>query len=204
MFDDESTNDVYVPPSPALFLDYSSSSLDYGDTSSEEGDESVTTASSSPYGAASCSYVTFESTAYSIVNDPQPMMSNTTPTTTASTTTIIPTPVDSVSLRDMLLKTEITETSILKSSTGMLSHYDHDPSIAVDDWQQCLATCNAEQILPLVYVANDVIQESKKRGNKYLEAFSPVLGRSLRLACNRDRSIAEKIRRTGTYYCLLL
>ena len=88
----------------------------------------------------------------------------------------------------MLLKTDITETSILKSSTGMLSHYDHDPSIAVDDWRACLAKFNAKQILPLVYVINDVIQTSKMdRGPKYLEALSPALGSSLRLACNRDR-----------------
>jgi hypothetical protein len=113
--------------------------------------------------------------------------------------------MDSASLRAILLKTDNTLPSIQRSSAGMLSHYDRIPSIAVDDWRQCLATCNTEQLLPLVYVANDVIQISKRnRGNKYLEAFSPVLGSSLRLACNRDRSIVEKIRRTGMYYCLSL
>lgn len=108
--------------------------------------------------------------------------------------------MDSATLRTTLLQTENTLPSIQRSAAGMMSHYDRIPSIAVDVWRQCLASCRADQLLPLLYVANEVIQTSKRnRGNKYLEAFSPVLGSSLRLACGRDRSIVEKVRRTGMY-----
>lgn len=108
--------------------------------------------------------------------------------------------MDSATLRATLLKTDNTLPSIQRSAAGMMTHYDRIPSIAVDDWRQCLASCHTDQLLPLLYVANEVIQTSKRnRGNKYLEAFSPVLGSSLRLACSRDRSIVEKIRRTGTF-----
>lgn len=109
--------------------------------------------------------------------------------------------MDSATLRTTLLQTENTLPSIQRSAAGMMSHYDRIPSIAVDVWRQCLASCRADQLLPLLYVANEVIQTSKRnRGNKYLEAFSPVLGSSLRLACGRDRSIVEKVRRTGMYF----
>ena len=52
-------------------------------------------------------------------------------------------------------------------------------------------------MLPLLYVANEVLQTSKRnRGNKFLEAFSPVLGSSLIHICNADRGLVEKVRRT--------
>ena len=110
--------------------------------------------------------------------------------------TVTPDKMNSASLRATLLKTDLAPAAIQRSAAGLMSHYDRIPSIAVDEWRQCLATCNTDQLLPLLYVANEVIQTSKRnRGNKFLEAFSPVLGSSLRLACNRDRSIVEKVRR---------
>jgi len=52
-------------------------------------------------------------------------------------------------------------------------------------------------MLPLLYVANEVLQTSKRnRGNRFLEAFSPVLGSSLSFICTRDRGLVEKVRRT--------
>lgn len=46
-------------------------------------------------------------------------------------------------------------------------------------------------------MANEVLQTSKRnRGNKFLEAFSPVLGSSLIYICNKDKGLVEKVRRT--------
>ncbi len=76
--------------------------------------------------------------------------------------------------------------------------YDKSPSLAVAEWRNVLQTCSDSQLLPLLYVANEVMQISKRnRGNKYLESFSPVLGGSLKVICERDPSVTEKVRRTA-------
>ena len=81
----------------------------------------------------------------------------------------------------------------------MMRFYD-TPSgadLAVSEWRSVLQSCSTSQMLPLLYVANEVLQTSKRnRGNKFLEAFSPVLGSSLIHICNADRGLVEKVRRT--------
>ena len=68
---------------------------------------------------------------------------------------------------------------------------------AVSEWRSVLQTASSSQYLPLLYVANEVLQTSKRnRGSAYLEAFSPVLGSSLQFICGRDHSAVEKVRRT--------
>jgi hypothetical protein len=76
--------------------------------------------------------------------------------------------------------------------------YHKSPALAVAEWRNLLQTCSDAQLLPLLYVANEVIQTSKRnRGNNYLESFSPILGASLRIICERDPSVTEKVRRTA-------
>jgi len=71
------------------------------------------------------------------------------------------------------------------------------PELAVSEWRSVLQTSPPSLSLPLLYVANEVLQTSKRnRGNKFLEAFSPVLGSSLTFIVGRDRSVVEKVRRT--------
>lgn len=71
------------------------------------------------------------------------------------------------------------------------------PSLAVSEWRSVLQTSSPSLSLPLLYVANEVLQTSKRnRGSKFLEAFSPVLGSSLMFIVGRDRSVVEKVRRT--------
>lgn len=78
----------------------------------------------------------------------------------------------------------------------MMKHYDKTTTIAVNEWRNALQTCSTQQLLPLVYIVNEVLQTSKRnRGNNFLEAFSPVLGSSMRYICERDKSIVEKVRR---------
>lgn len=71
------------------------------------------------------------------------------------------------------------------------------PSLAVSEWRSVLQTSSPSLSLPLLYVANEVLQTSKRnRGSKFLEAFSPVLGSSLTFIVGRDPSVVEKVRRT--------
>ena len=106
---------------------------------------------------------------------------------------------DATALRQTLVQTENNLPSIQSASRLMMRFYD-TPSgadLAVSEWRSVLQTCSTSQLLPLLYVANEVLQTSKRnRGNKFLEAFSPVLGSSLIYICNQDRGLVEKIRRT--------
>ncbi len=73
-----------------------------------------------------------------------------------------------------------------------------NPGLAVSEWRNVLQSCQNSQLLPLLYVANEVLQTSKRnRGNKFLEAFGPVLGGSLRYMCERDPKSTERVRRTA-------
>lgn len=104
--------------------------------------------------------------------------------------------MDSNSLRAILGKTDPMPQSVQASSRAIMRYYDHSPTNAVNEWRNSIQTCSASQLLPLLYVANEVLQTSKRnRGNKFLEAFSPVLGTTTRYICERDRSIVEKVRR---------
>ena len=100
-------------------------------------------------------------------------------------------------LSSTLSSTDGTAPSIQSSASAMLKMYNAS-KLAVAEWRNVLQTCSTSQLLPLLYVANEVIQISKRnRGNNYLESFSTVLGESLQLICERDPSVTEKVRRTA-------
>jgi hypothetical protein len=87
--------------------------------------------------------------------------------------------------------------AIHNTANAMMKHYDRSTSVAVLEWRNCLSTARRDQFLPLLYVANEVMQTSKRnRGKAFLEAFSPVLGQSLQHMCQTDPSQTEKVRRT--------
>ena len=101
-------------------------------------------------------------------------------------------------LRVALARVDGSAPGIQNAASAMMKHYDRSASVAVNEWRNCLATCSTSQLLPLLYVANEVLQNSKRnRGNKFLEAMSPVLGQSLRHICSRDPNVTEKVRRTA-------
>mmetsp|Transcript_15032 Transcript_15032/g.17485 ORF Transcript_15032/g.17485 Transcript_15032/m.17485 type:complete len:490 (+) Transcript_15032:107-1576(+) len=106
--------------------------------------------------------------------------------------------VDVRNLRNTLSSTVGTTPAIEASAKSMMRMYDESPSLAVTEWRNVLQSCQNSQLLPLLYVANEVLQNSKRnRGNKYLEAFGPVLSGSLKMICERDLNITEKVRRTA-------
>jgi len=106
--------------------------------------------------------------------------------------------MDSATLRSILAKTDGSAPAIKNSAAAMMRLYDTSAAVAVSEWRNTLQTCQPHQLLPLLYVANEVLQNSKRnRGTKFLEAFSPVLRQSLILMVQRDPSILEKVRRTA-------
>lgn len=104
---------------------------------------------------------------------------------------------DAVSLRMLLGRIDSSAPAIQAAAAAMMKHYDKSAGVAVVEWRNCLHNCRRDQLMPLLYVANEVLQNSKRnRGNKFLEAFSPVLGQSIIHMVQQDASIVEKIRRT--------
>lgn len=77
-----------------------------------------------------------------------------------------------------------------------MKHYDKSPGVAVVEWRNALHQARPDQYLPLLYVANEVLQNSKRnRGNKFLEAFSPTLGQAL-VFISQNSNQVERVRRT--------
>jgi len=103
-------------------------------------------------------------------------------------------------LREALLSVDGTAPSIQRAAGAMMRRYGDRSTcdVAVLEWRNALqSSTDADQLLPLLYVANEVLQNSKRnRGNKFLEAFSPILKQSLVHVCRTDPSLVEKVRRT--------
>jgi len=101
-------------------------------------------------------------------------------------------------LRDSLHQIDLSGPAVQGAAGAMMKHYDKSPGVAVVEWRNALHHAQSEQYLPLFYVANEVLQNSKRnRGNKFLEAFSPILGQSIIFVCDKSSpSIVESIRRT--------
>ena len=104
---------------------------------------------------------------------------------------------DASSLRNLLRKTDASAPAIQATAGAMMRHYDKSAGVAVVEWRNALHQARGDQHLPLLYVANEVLQNSKRnRGNKFLEAFSPVLGQSLVFISQKNPGMVEKVRRT--------
>ena len=106
---------------------------------------------------------------------------------------------DALSLRQLFQKTDGTAPAIQATAGAMMKHYDKSPQVAVTEWRNALMKATkADQQLALLYVANEVLQNSKRnRGIKFLEAFSPILGQALTHICQQNSpTTVEKVRRT--------
>jgi CID domain len=98
-------------------------------------------------------------------------------------------------LRQTLARLDSSSQSVQAAASAMMKHYDQ-AVIAVDEWRNALQVARGEQLLALLYVANEVLQNSKRnRGRNFLEGMSPVLSQALQHICQRDGSLVEKVRR---------
>ena len=104
---------------------------------------------------------------------------------------------DAANLRVVLAQTDVTADAIQQAARAMMKQYDRSTVVAVTEWRNVLHQARPDQHLPLLYVANETLQNSKRnRGNKFLEAFSPILGQALMFICQKNPSVVEKVRRT--------
>lgn len=102
-----------------------------------------------------------------------------------------------MSLQEILAQIDMAHPSITAGAAAMMKHYDRSAETAVTIWRNALQSCREDQLLPLLYVANETLQNSKRnRGNNFLEAFSTTLGQSLQYICQRSPDLVEKVRRT--------
>jgi hypothetical protein len=98
-------------------------------------------------------------------------------------------------LRQSLARLDASSQSVHAAASAMMRHYDQSV-IAVNEWRNALQMARGEQLLALLYVANEVLQNSKRnRGRNFLESMSPVLSQALLHICQRDVELVEKVRR---------
>eukprot|EP00814_Leptocylindrus_danicus_P011017 CAMPEP_0116013320 /NCGR_PEP_ID=MMETSP0321-20121206/5660_1 /TAXON_ID=163516 /ORGANISM="Leptocylindrus danicus var. danicus, Strain B650" /LENGTH=424 /DNA_ID=CAMNT_0003482855 /DNA_START=147 /DNA_END=1418 /DNA_ORIENTATION=+ len=99
-------------------------------------------------------------------------------------------------LYNVLVETDLTPQRIQRSARHIIQSADANE--AVSEWRRALTTCDRSQLLPLLYVANEALQNVKRssRARDFLEAFATILPSSMRDICSRDQSIVEKVRRT--------
>lgn len=105
-------------------------------------------------------------------------------------------------LKDKLLKLNETQASIVGLSQWILIHYKHASSIA-QIWRDTLTAAPEKAILPLVYVANDVIQQLRaRRKTEFIQEFSTVFIKCLPQAYSKvtSKTIRQKIRRSVTVW----
>jgi CID domain len=102
-------------------------------------------------------------------------------------------------LRGKLRLIDVTQPAIQGAANAMMKYYDRSPMTAVTEWRNALPAVQSstEQLLALLYVANEVVQTSRRnRGKKFVDLFTPVLGPSLvYMAQQGGVDLTEKIRR---------
>lgn len=74
---------------------------------------------------------------------------------------------------------EETQDSIVTTSQWVLFHYRYAQRTA-EEWERYLAKAPISKKLPLIYLANDVVQQSRaKRKTEFIDAFGKLLPRAL-------------------------
>jgi hypothetical protein len=100
-------------------------------------------------------------------------------------------------LRYALSRIDGGSVSIQNAAGEMMRLYATQAAWAVTEWRNAIQSASESQLLPLLYVANEVIQTSKRnRGNNFLIHFSPVLLGALQFMCQAQPDLTEKVRRT--------
>ncbi|XP_073977794.1 regulation of nuclear pre-mRNA domain-containing protein 1B isoform X1 [Rhodnius prolixus] len=99
--------------------------------------------------------------------------------------------IDEVDIQKKLEDLNESQQSIQTLSLWLIHHRKHYQLI-VKTWSKEVAKGNEVQRLTLMYLANDVIQNSKRKGPEYTKEFIPVLKRAFRLIANS--TISEKTR----------
>jgi hypothetical protein len=71
----------------------------------------------------------------------------------------------------------------------------HKAEATVDLWWQQFQSASPHRYLTFVYVANDIMQNSRKQGQGFINAFTQILGEALCLTVARNPKLLPKIQR---------
>ena len=86
---------------------------------------------------------------------------------------------DAAALSDKLRKLNASAQSVEQLSAWCVFHWRSAKQVA-STWATCLSAAPDAQKLAFVFLANDVVQNSRKRGPHYTDAFAPLLPGALR------------------------
>jgi CID domain len=100
---------------------------------------------------------------------------------------------DAAALADKLRKLSPSAQSVEQLSAWCLFHWRSAKEVATT-WAQCLSQAPDKQKLAFVYLANDVVQNSRKRGPHYVDAFAPLLPGALRHVLKHSGGGADTLR----------
>jgi len=86
--------------------------------------------------------------------------------------------------------------SAIESVSRWIAARDTFANEVVQCWEKCFESASASSLLLLLYVANDVIQTTKRKTNAWTEAFFTPMGRAFAAGLQRnDPKLKEKIPR---------
>lgn len=92
--------------------------------------------------------------------------------------------------QEKLKQLNSTQESIETIANWCLFHRRNAQAV-VTIWKQHLMGCETAQKLPMLYLANDILQKSRRRGSEFVEAFWPIMPPALAHAsyecCNDTR-----------------
>ena len=100
---------------------------------------------------------------------------------------------DAAALADKLRKLSPSAQSVEQLSAWCLFHWRSAKEVATT-WASCLSQAPDKQKLAFVYLANDVVQNSRKRGPHYVDAFAPLLPGALRHVLKHSGGGADTLR----------
>ena len=98
-------------------------------------------------------------------------------------------------LTDKLARVDASMEAITSVSKLMSLNYGEKSGAAAALWWSAMQRAHPKQLLTFMYVANDVMQNTKKRGPAFVNAFCPFLGKALRLACAKNAALRPKLKR---------
>ena len=93
-----------------------------------------------------------------------------------------------------LRNSAVTQESI-QSASRTLAKYSNCAKEVVQLWQEEIYNADEAKILPLMYIANDVIQTTKRTGPNYVDAFLGCMKACLRVCVAINSKVVSKLKR---------
>ena len=94
-----------------------------------------------------------------------------------------------------ILKNVSIHLESIQNASRNLGNYYNNAQEVVDIWQNEIYHATPNKILPLMYVANDIIQTSKRKGSNFIDAFQKCMKACLRVSVAINPSVTKKLQR---------